>query len=66
MKYTTVTNPQYANAEKTMINCLVKFDGFAGLLPFTASASDCEEHGKKIFAELLAKKWGDIKPYDNA
>ena len=43
------------------IDCLVTFDDL-GVLPFTASAVDTSEHGKKIWSDIQAGVWGPIEP----
>ena len=64
MKYTKVTNPQWANAEHTAINCDVDFDDLRDeLVPFTAVASGDYEHSHQIFAECLAGNYGAIAEY---
>jgi hypothetical protein len=64
MKYTSVTQPKYANAEGNKINCWVAFDGFENPLPFTASPNDSEFHGRQIYAELVAGKYGIIAAFN--
>jgi hypothetical protein len=64
MKYTQVTNPQWANAEHTAINCNVNFDDLREeLVPFTAVSSGDYEHSHQIFAECVAGQYGEIAEY---
>lgn len=64
MKYTKVSNPQWANAEHTAINCEVDFDDLREeLVPFTAVASGDYEHSHQIFAECVAGQYGEIAEY---
>lgn len=64
MNYTDVTNPQWANAEHTAINCEVDFDDLREeYVPFTAVASGDYEHSHKIYAECVEGKWGEIAEY---
>lgn len=64
MKYTQVTNPQWANAEHTKINCEVDFEDLSeALVPFTAVASGDYPHSHQIFAECLAGQYGEIAEY---
>ena len=64
MKYTQVTNPQWANAEHTAINCDVDFDDLKEeLVPFTAVASGDYEHSHQIFAECVAGQYGQVAEY---
>jgi hypothetical protein len=58
---TSLTNPRWANAEKTMIDCEITTSQFGNeVLPFTASPTDCEPHGRAIFADIVAGKYGPI------
>ncbi|EQA4952284.1 DUF4376 domain-containing protein [Salmonella enterica subsp. diarizonae serovar 48:i:z] len=52
-----------AYTESGLINCLVHFEGFADFIPFTASPDDTEEHGRQIYADLKAGKYGPITPF---
>ena len=61
--YTDVKHPGWADSEKKGINCSVKFTWVDNYLPFTASLSDCQEYGKKIYKECVAGKWGVIADY---
>jgi hypothetical protein len=67
MKYTQVKNPIWANAEHTVINCEVDFDGLIEtFVPFSAVATGDYEHTHQIFAECVAGNYGEIaefKPY---
>lgn len=61
MEIKDIKDPQWANAEKTLINCLVNFDHLAeDYVPFTASETDVEEHGREIYALCLAEKFGKV------
>jgi hypothetical protein len=60
--YTDVTNPIYARADNSMIDCCVTFTKH-GMLMFTATANDSEEHGKQIWKDLIAGKYGPVTPY---
>jgi hypothetical protein len=58
---TSLTNPRWANAERTMIDCEITTSQFGNeVLPFTASANDCEPHGRAIFANIVAGQYGPI------
>ena len=54
--------PQWANAEKTAINLMVDFDHL-GVVPFLASSDDPEAHGRAIFEDAKAGKYGKLKAY---
>jgi hypothetical protein len=43
--------------------CEVKFDSLADYVPFGAMAADPAEYGRRLYAELLAARWGKIGPY---
>lgn len=59
-----IKNPVYADAGKKLINCEVKFPALGDeYVPFTASANDTEAHGREIFAQCVAGKWGKVKDY---
>ena len=57
-----ITNPTWANAQQTLINCQIEHPEY-GLIPFTASADDPEQHGKDIHAAILAGEHGPIGAY---
>ena len=65
MNYTNVTNPQWANAEHTAINCEVMFDDFAPeYLPFTANPSDTSNPSSaEIYNQCVAGDWGQVAEY---
>lgn len=61
---TSLANPRWANAEKTAINCEITTSQLGNeTLPFTASPTDCEPHGRAIFADLAAGVYGEIAEY---
>lgn len=61
---TSVANPRWVNAEKTAINCQITTSQFGTeILPFTANQNDVEAHGRAIFADLVAGKYGLIAEY---
>ena len=59
----SVINPVWANLEHTLINCTVKFGHFDDVVPFTASPNDVEAHGREIYADLIAGRYGEIAEY---
>ncbi|MCT9015068.1 hypothetical protein N6G05_15980 [Cupriavidus gilardii] len=63
LTYTEVTEPRWINAEKTMIQCKVKFDHLDRVLDFNASPDDSEPHGREIFERLIAGDFGAIGDY---
>ena len=61
---TSLTNPRWANAENTAIDCEITTSQFGDeILPFTASSKDVELHGREIFADIVAGKYGTIAEY---
>lgn len=61
---TSLTNPRWANAEHTMIDCQITTSQFGDeVLPFTASPDDVEPHGRAIFQDLVDGKYGPIAEY---
>ena len=58
---TAVASPVYAAADGSQINCTITCK--YGVHPFTARADDPEEHGRTLFADLVAGKHGPIAPY---
>jgi hypothetical protein len=63
MQVENVTNPEWVNAEKTLLNVLVKFAEIDEVVPFTASSDDSEEHGRIIFQNAVAGEYGEIAEY---
>lgn len=63
MNYTNVTNPKWANAENTMIDCEVTFDEI-GTVPFTANPLDTSNpSSKQIFDQCVAGDYGVVAEY---
>ncbi|MBU2953106.1 DUF4145 domain-containing protein [Marinobacter sp. F3R08] len=58
----SVRNPQWANENRTAINCLVRTNTLHQEVPFTASPLDLEAHGRETFAKCLAGEFGEIAP----
>ena len=56
-------NPLWANAGHTMIDLTVRFAEIPEDLPFTASPTDVEEHGRAIFAAAQAGDYGPVAEY---
>jgi hypothetical protein len=60
----SLTNPQWANAEHTAINCDIQTSQFGDQqIPFTACVDDVEQHGRQIFAAIVAGKYGPIDEF---
>lgn len=61
---TSVSNPRWSNAEHTRIDCEITTSQFGDeILPFTADQNDVEPHGRGIFADIVAGKYGQIGEY---
>jgi len=61
---TSLSNPRWADADKTIIDCEITTSQFGDeVLPFTASANDIAAHGREMFADLIAGKYGVIAEY---
>ena len=64
MKYTSVSNPRWANAGHTQIDCDVVFTNLGtNPVPFTAVASGDYPYTHQIFAECVSGKYGSISEY---
>lgn len=58
---TSVRNPRWVNEERTRIDCEITTSQFGDeVLPFTADKNDVEAHGRAIFEDLVAGKYGPI------
>ena len=61
---TSLKNPRWSNAGHTTIDCEITTSQFGDeVLPFTASPNDIEAHGRGIFADIIAGKYGVIAEY---
>jgi hypothetical protein len=61
---TSLATPRWVNAEQTMIDCEITTSQFGNeVLPFTASQDDVEAHGRAVFADIVAGKYGPIAEY---
>jgi hypothetical protein len=61
---TSLLNPRWANAEQTMIDCEITTSQFGDeVLPFTASPTDEEAHGRAIFADIVSGKYGLVAEF---
>ena len=63
MSYSSVARPAYLNAAQTAILCVVKFDHLPDPMLFCAASYDVEPHGRQIFNECVAGKYGSIVPF---
>lgn len=63
MQYTltSLVNSRWVDSDKTMIDCEITTNQLGlEVLPYTASMHDAEPHGRAIFADLVAGKYGPI------
>ncbi|EAO3106310.1 DUF4376 domain-containing protein [Salmonella enterica] len=58
-----ITAKDAAYNEDSTINCLVRIEGFEDFMPFTASPDDTEAHGRQLYADLKAGKYGPVAPF---
>jgi hypothetical protein len=61
--YTSVHSLRWANREKNLINCIVKFNHLKEEVPFTAASADSEPHGREIFKRCISGDFGPIADY---
>ena len=58
-----VKDPIYSSEDGTAINCTVKFAEFNEEHLYTATSFDTVQHGRKIYDDLIAGKYGPIGAY---
>lgn len=65
MKLTLITarNPVYVNQTGTAIDLIAQFAEIPQEVPFTATETDSEEHGREIYARAVAGEFGVVLPY---
>jgi len=63
MKIETVKNPVWADVENTRINLVLKIESIPDEIPFTASPDDSESHGRALYADAVAGRFGPVSPY---
>ena len=61
MQIESAHSPKWVTAGHTAINVVVKFKEISTEIPFTASATDIELHGRELFTRALAGDFGDIE-----
>lgn len=62
MHIKSAINPKYVDATNSAIDLVIDVEGI-GVIPFTASATDIEEHGRKLHADALAGTFGPISAF---
>jgi hypothetical protein len=56
-------DPFFQTADQQCIHITVKWVEFAEEMPFGAMANDVEEHGRLLYARVIAGEFGQIAPY---
>jgi hypothetical protein len=51
----TYSNPVYANANKTIIDCIIDHPTY-GKIPYTADENDVESNGQELFNTIIANQ----------
>ena len=59
----SVRSLRFSSQDGQSIDCSVKFDHLGSEVPFTASKNDPENHGRSMYDDLVAGKYGEIAPY---
>lgn len=59
----SASSPQWANAERTLIDLSVKFVEFDAPMPFAASPNDTEPYGPDLFQRAVNGEYGPIGDY---
>lgn len=62
MRYLSVSNPRWADAQQSSIECTVVFDA-VGEVPFCANPMDSYAHGREIFSRAAAGDFGPVAAY---
>ena len=64
VNFTSVSNPRWSDSSKARVDVLVTVEHLGDeVIPFTACSQDIEEHGRKLYQELVEGKYGEIAPY---
>lgn len=59
----SASHPEWADESGSIINLSVKFAQFTDAIPFSATSSDVEGHGRDLFNRAVAGEFGLIAPY---
>lgn len=62
MEIIKVIDAVYTSEAGDVIDCQVEFEGI-GLVPFSASKHDPEQHGRQLYDALIGGDWGEIAAY---
>ena len=61
---TSLLNPRWSDAEHTRIDCEITTSQFGDeKLPFAACKDDVAPHGRAIFNDIVAGKYGEIAEF---
>lgn len=61
MIISNIKNPQYVTADNSRVICDIDLDGSP--CKFVAAPDDCTEHGRQVYADCVAGKYGEIAAY---
>jgi hypothetical protein len=59
----SVKDLKWINTEKTMLDCIVKFDAHNEELPFTINPNDFYQHSLDLWEKANAGEYGPIEEY---
>ena len=60
MNLISAKNPTWADSDQTLINLTVRFAEIDEDIPFTASATDVEQHGRDLYNAFVNGEHGAI------
>ena len=60
----TIRSPRFVSEDGSQINCFVKFSHMKEEHEFTASAYDCEKHGREIWSQCINGAYGEVKAFE--
>lgn len=55
--------PRWSDEAQTRIDLVICWEDWPQELPFTASADDSEDHGRKIYQQAVEGLYGEIAPF---
>ena len=62
--FTSVSNAKWSDSTKSRIDCTVTVSHLGDeVIQFTACSQDVEEHGRKLYEEIVDGKHGPIADY---
>lgn len=57
----SVTDCRWNDEARSSANCTVVFAEIGEPIPFCARPDDCTEHGRLLYADILAGKYGPVE-----